>query len=427
MRGYERERAGPDNKRDSDRLRRLENLRASEIPIDSIAAISAATDVQMALELLSLGTGGGEWGTITGTLADQLDLQAELDGKAAVAHTHDLDDLTDVDLTTTPPVDGDVLTFDGADWVPGEVGTLPFKGIFGRTLATLAVAAGGSSNLRLDNATLSYNDGSFTFPATTEVLVPASSGATRCDVSFSFRGASVVDQILGTIECWNGSAWEIVARHDTDTAGTDALSVAAVGVPVVAGTSKFRFAIFSATANTIDAGATFAVVMRGGAPAVGGPWALKGTGYAATGVWDQAVDGSASAVAFTDLDSSELLIHVNLATLSVSGVCQLQVSTDNGATWKTADADYGALAADGSGGGTIGGNMNLWSTNATLARSGEALIRFANMSGRVKLIERVNRALVTRFLANTSPINAVRVIPTGGGTINGGSVLVYGR
>lgn len=35
----------------------------------------------------------------------------------------DLDDLTDVDLTTTPPVIGQALVYDGADWVPGESGS----------------------------------------------------------------------------------------------------------------------------------------------------------------------------------------------------------------------------------------------------------------------------------------------------------------
>jgi len=33
-----------------------------------------------------------------------------------------LDDLTDVDLTTTPPVSGEHLEFDGTEWVPGSAG-----------------------------------------------------------------------------------------------------------------------------------------------------------------------------------------------------------------------------------------------------------------------------------------------------------------
>jgi hypothetical protein len=38
-------------------------------------------------ELLGSGSGGGAWGTITGTLSDQTDLQGELDDKANLANT----------------------------------------------------------------------------------------------------------------------------------------------------------------------------------------------------------------------------------------------------------------------------------------------------------------------------------------------------
>jgi hypothetical protein len=40
------------------------------------------------------GGGGGSWGSITGTLTDQTDLQAALDGKSATGHTHAQADVT---------------------------------------------------------------------------------------------------------------------------------------------------------------------------------------------------------------------------------------------------------------------------------------------------------------------------------------------
>lgn len=40
------------------------------------------------------GGGGGTWGSITGTLSDQTDLQAALDTKAAIGHTHVIGDVT---------------------------------------------------------------------------------------------------------------------------------------------------------------------------------------------------------------------------------------------------------------------------------------------------------------------------------------------
>lgn len=59
------------------------------------------------------GGGGGTWGTITGTLSDQTDLQTELDGKAATTHTHAAGDITQSGATS-----GQVLKWNGSVWVP---------------------------------------------------------------------------------------------------------------------------------------------------------------------------------------------------------------------------------------------------------------------------------------------------------------------
>lgn len=52
------------------------------------------------------GSGTPAWGAIVGTLADQTDLQAALNAKAASSHTHVLEDLTDIDVTA------DMVAFD---------------------------------------------------------------------------------------------------------------------------------------------------------------------------------------------------------------------------------------------------------------------------------------------------------------------------
>lgn len=41
------------------------------------------------------GGGGGTWGSITGTLSNQTDLQTALDAKAASSHTHTVSNITD--------------------------------------------------------------------------------------------------------------------------------------------------------------------------------------------------------------------------------------------------------------------------------------------------------------------------------------------
>lgn len=54
---------------------------------------------------------GGTWGSITGTLSDQTDLQTELDGKAATSHTHALSDITQSSATS-----GQVPKWNGSAW-----------------------------------------------------------------------------------------------------------------------------------------------------------------------------------------------------------------------------------------------------------------------------------------------------------------------
>ena len=59
------------------------------------------------------GGGGGTWGTITGTLSDQADLQAALDAKANTSHTH-----APSDITAGGASSGQVLKWNGSAWAP---------------------------------------------------------------------------------------------------------------------------------------------------------------------------------------------------------------------------------------------------------------------------------------------------------------------
>ena len=51
---------------------------------------------------------------------------------------YDLGELGDVDLTTTPPSSGQVLSYDGANWVPQTTASAPVDSVFGRTGAVVA-------------------------------------------------------------------------------------------------------------------------------------------------------------------------------------------------------------------------------------------------------------------------------------------------
>lgn len=76
-----------------------------------------------------LGFNGTSWQPITVQISHVSGLQGALNTKA------DLDDLidalaglSDVDLTTNPPVTGDGFVFNGTKWVPGPAGGGMFKG-----------------------------------------------------------------------------------------------------------------------------------------------------------------------------------------------------------------------------------------------------------------------------------------------------------
>ena len=61
-------------------------------------------------QIFSGGGGGGTWGSITGTLSSQTDLQSALDSKAS-----SLNELSDVVITT--PANGDILEYSGSNFI----------------------------------------------------------------------------------------------------------------------------------------------------------------------------------------------------------------------------------------------------------------------------------------------------------------------
>lgn len=68
--------------------------------------------VNDAIAALPPGGGGGVWGSITGTLSDQTDLQAALDSKAATSHTHTASQVTDFNTATDARIANHVAASD---------------------------------------------------------------------------------------------------------------------------------------------------------------------------------------------------------------------------------------------------------------------------------------------------------------------------
>lgn len=151
--------------------------------------------------------------------------------------------------------------------------------------------------------------------------------------------------------------------------------------------------------------------------------AILADGWTTIDVWNQAVDGSAATVDFLDLASNEVMVVCRGVTKSVSGTLDLRVSVSNGLSWKTASGDYVALAADGT--ETALASVPIHDTSATAARSGAIMLGGLKAQGK-KLIHALTRSAVAT-VEDTLPINAVRVRPSAGGNLTGGTITLLGR
>jgi hypothetical protein len=157
-----------------------------------------------------------------------------------------------------------------------------------------------------------------------------------------------------------------------------------------------------------------------------GAWRPLGGAYTAVGVWDQAVDGSVANIDFTGLaGATDIRIIMKGVTKSVSGAPLLTVSVNNGSTYYTASGDY--VFMDTAGVETATTSMAQFHlTNATAARDGIVEIQNANKPLPVGLNVTV-QASHRLFVASASPINAVRITPSGGGNFTGGKVYCVVR
>lgn len=131
-------------------------------------------------------------------------------------------------------------------------------------------------------------------------------------------------------------------------------------------------------------------------------------------------------VAFTGLDNaSEILVYAHGVSVSVSGAAMVQVSTNNGSSYYTTSGDYLAIAQTGTVANTIGSTF--WSTNSTAARYGTVTLLNPTVVGPKFMPSFPSDSTPLRiFVADlSSPINAVRVVGSGGGNITAGKLYVY--
>lgn len=138
--------------------------------------------------------------------------------------------------------------------------------------------------------------------------------------------------------------------------------------------------------------------------------------------WVQSTDGSATVVNFINLGgATEIFLLQRSVTKSTSGASRVYLSDDNGVSVYNTSGDYktlepsGAVADSGSAG-------DLHENNATLSRSG-----FMEIKNWALPLCRDARSVTRTLEAASGPINAVRVIPSSGGSFTGGFIQCYAR
>lgn len=124
---------------------------------------------------------------------------------------------------------------------------------------------------------------------------------------------------------------------------------------------------------------------------------------------------------------TDLMVVARGLTSSSSGNRNILVSVDNGSSFYSSSGDYISITEAG-----VEANasaMLIHDTASTSARGLTGYILGSGVTGGQKLGlgpgTGANRQRV--FVASTSPVNALRLVPGGGGNLTAGSLYVYGR
>jgi hypothetical protein len=101
----------------------------------------------------------------------------------------------------------------------------------------------------------------------------------------------------------------------------------------------------------------------------------------------------------------------------------MQVSINNGSSYLSSSGDY--IIVDNTGTETNATALTLHVNNATTVKSGSIVISGWNLTD-PKIAFLHNRA-VMEYIPTANDLDALRIFPSAGGNITGGSIFVYGR
>lgn len=151
----------------------------------------------------------------------------------------------------------------------------------------------------------------------------------------------------------------------------------------------------------------------------GAAWTLASTFTWSTNVTNVDFTGLAGA--------NDIMVVVRGVTFSIAGNITLRLSVNNGSSYYSTSGDYVSISAGGT--ETAQVTVGISSDVATAARSGVAAILGAGLTSAVKVIDRISRddAGASLFVASSSAINAIRILPSNAGNITAGTIYVFTR
>lgn len=268
-----------------------------------------------------------------------------------------------------------------------------------------------------------------------DVTVSSSGTAIAIDsdvVTFAKMQNIATDRLIGRDTASSGDPEEITVGGGLEFTGSGGIQIANDGVTYARIQNVSAADRLLGRGNGGGSGDTQEISLGTGLSMTGTTLnASAGGGGGLGGVWSRVAtwthSGDVTEVDFPNLSGySEILVSVVAVTLSVSGLRQVRVSTDNGSTFLSTSGDYMSTASSGV--DTAQAALGVHATSSTTAASGQLVIRGFNVAVANKPFERNTRNdLTTGYIPTASALNAIRIIPSGGGNLTGGTIDVWGR
>jgi hypothetical protein len=256
------------------------------------------------------------------------------------------------------------------------------------------------------------------------LITPTGSAAGTTGIMLMGDAEVLVRRLTIDLSNYGGSTFRPFA-FDTDSTGN---SLTVEGCTLIGGAGKFQSWFSGATtgAGEVTLGGLRADAIPSSGEIINDASLVGLTladGWRQIGLWDFAVDGATAAAIFTNITWDEIMVVARGVTKAVSGTLNVQVSTNNGSSYKATSGDYVEIAADGQ--ESNASAIVLHATGATAARSG-----VANLFGLKELSRKLGTILnrgVTVSVESTSNITAVKVLGSGGGNLTGGTITLMAR